>query len=276
MSLPDEDFRALLTSNGISALSPAVLAKDFETYPREWYHLQFYETDFPLFFSWANLKWYAVCRCRPIKEENSLSNAHSHALVHFKDNSSLWTFKKKLRQIAKRLHQKTFFKKILCLDGAVEVLHCISCSGYDPEFPKKGDSFHADARVHYSRTVFKSSWLHDLGEECFRVKEEMSTLTADSVADLSKYSSRKELHVRTSCLCKNGIAGREKSVLANRKRREFHLSKASDRVNVKYRKTVLKKNKLLVLLRELTNKAGDNVDFNAEPLRAILLKLIKL
>lgn len=281
MSLSDEDFSALLSSNGISALSPADMAKDFVASDREWYHLQFYESDFPLFISLANVKWYSLCRCRARgKKAISSDNIHLHALIHFIGYSSLWTFKKKLRQIGKQVNGKTRFKKILWLEQACEVLERISCDGFWQDLPNHGDGFHSTPHIHFSRIVFDKRWLHErLYDQCLRVKNKIAHSSTYGLCDRSEYTTQTALLEENNCsLSECGEGSEEQSSEVNRKRLAAN-ALCADGFRAKEKKcweNMREKQKLIIRLRELHSNCFDAENVNTELIRQTVNELIKL
>ncbi|HJY23822.1 MAG TPA: hypothetical protein VJ279_13100, partial [Hanamia sp.] len=48
------------------------IGTDYETSSREWYHLLFNEEDFSLLIAVPNIKWYAICRCHLVADDDIL------------------------------------------------------------------------------------------------------------------------------------------------------------------------------------------------------------
>lgn len=217
--LTDEEYYSALSDNGIAPLQPLVMAEDWESSPKEWYHLYLENSDFKLIITEPDIEWYSLCRCYFVGCNGSGRNntdCHCHALVHFKEHSSLKLFKYKLRKAGKGLSsRKTTFRKIWCLDHAVDVLHYISCRYVEEEYTLSvRDGYHSRNQLHDSRIVFDSNWLHDKGSNphdkytlCIATRNEISESAAAGLYDLSKYDSPRELHKKQTCRCKRGLVG---------------------------------------------------------------------
>lgn len=218
----DEEYYSSLSANNIVPLSPTEMAKDWESSPNEWYHLYLANSDFNLIISEPDIKCYSLCRCFFVGCNGSGRNdteSHCHALVHFKEHSSLKKFKSKLRKAGDGLNsRRTMFWKILCLDHAVDVLHYISCRYVEKEYTltvRKG--YHSRNQLHASRIVYDTNWLHDKGSNphdkytrCIEMRNKMSESAAAGLTDLSRYDSPRELHRKETCLCKRGAVGIQK------------------------------------------------------------------
>lgn len=234
-SFSDAVFQKRLTWNGIRALSPTEMAKDFESSPEEWYHLALNVSDFELFIRQPNIKWYGISRCHldPKKAKSFViedddttytwnyycyfenkelkcrdvkipsAREHIHALICFTKGSCLGDFECYLNLSDQRIHRQTDFKRILCLDHAVSVLGSLSC--------RDGAEICAStSHVRYSRKVFDKTWNHSKRNgRCDEVRGKISQLAALGVKDLSRYSSPMELHDRETCFCMPRYGGKE-------------------------------------------------------------------
>lgn len=255
--LPDEEYYSSLAANGIVGLSPEEMARDYESAPQEWYHLYLHDSDFPLIINTPGIKWYAICRCFFAGDWSGRNtDSHCHALVHLKEHLNLKSYKYKMRNAGIRTSRKTTFRKVLCLDNAVDILHYISCSYAEgPAMNLEPEGYHNIAHLHTDRIVFDSSWLHDKGlhpqdkyTRCTEMRDKMSERAASGVSDLSKYESSRELHAKQSCLCKRGEPG-----IARRDERGRHLRA----LYVGEKGLLLKQAKLEKALRTIAKKKED-------------------
>lgn len=268
--LPKSEYLALLSVNGISAVHPKEMARDYEKSSKDWYHLLANESDLHLLVCVPNVKWYSVCRCHLIADDNSTAHEHVHALIHFENGSTMLGFKKKLQRVGKRLHTKTTFKKILCLDHCVGVLRYITCKDGQKPLRRDGDGLRGTPHSHYDRRVYLESWLHGRGKICGPVRDQISALAAEGVADLSVYTSHLELHDHNSCRCQRGAVGIRKRQEANNKRKEFYKTEKGLAIRKSYKEKQMKKKELIKQVMEL------GINKKAELQRETILKLLDL
>ncbi|CAH1102773.1 unnamed protein product [Psylliodes chrysocephalus] len=116
-------------------------------------------------------------------------------------------YKIKLQRTGTRLHSKTTFKKIICLDHAIGVLSYITCADGQKPLRRDGDGLRGTPHSHYDRRVFKQDWLHSREKQCCLVLTEISELASEGGKDLEKYTSEKKLYDKSACRCDRGAEG---------------------------------------------------------------------
>jgi hypothetical protein len=196
----DELIQKLFKMGKLAAVSPAELAADYEEDDSEWYNVRIEEVDFPTLALLENLKLYSFCRCHLEEEDGSSNKEHMHALVKFVGHPTLQEFRKALGKTGEKLQRSTIFRKIICLDHAVGVLHYLSCDR--GRKPYSGNTLH----IHYCRTVFDDKWLHKrLQYKCKKIRNEISKEAALGVNNLDMYESAERLHDYETCHCNNGM-----------------------------------------------------------------------
>jgi hypothetical protein len=151
-----------------------------------------------------------LCRCHLVADGGSRAHEHIIALIHFLNGNTVTAFKKKLQRLGKRLHSKTTFKKILCLDHAVGVLRYIACKDGQNPLRRDRDGLQGTPQSHYCRKIFDQDWLHSRGKQCAQIRNEISLLASTSINDISKYTSAEELHDKDTCKCNRGAEGIKK------------------------------------------------------------------
>jgi len=264
------DYYALLEVNGFQPISPSEMAADYGTCQKQWFHLLLNESDFKVLISTPNIKWYSLCRCHLVADDGSTAHEHMHALIHFLNGATVTAFKKRLERLDKRLHSKTTFRKIICLDHAVGVLRYISCKDGQKPLRRDDDGLQGTPHSHYSQQTFHKEWIHGRGKHCAAVRDAISRLASDGVSDLSKYTSELELHDKDSCLCDRGTEGLKKKAEANRRRKEFYSTEKGMEVKKRYRERKHQKEKLIKSLLEL------GINKKADLQRETILRLIEL
>ena len=111
----------------MNPLSYKNVAEDWEKNPNEWYHALVGIVDLPIVLAIQDLRIYAWCRCKLVADDGSEDHFHWHGLVHFQDRK-LASWKRQSRRVGVKFSSsKNTFKKILCLDHAVGVLHHMAC-----------------------------------------------------------------------------------------------------------------------------------------------------
>ncbi|CAH1106491.1 unnamed protein product [Psylliodes chrysocephalus] len=184
--LSKTDYLTLLNLNEINALSPQEMAQDYEELSKEWYHLILNKKDINLLACAPNTKWYSICRCHLIVDDGSTAHEHFHALIHFINGFTMLAYQKKLQRTGTRLHSKTTFKKIICLDHAVGVLGYITCADGQKSLRRDGYGLRGTPYSHYDRRVFKQDRLHSRGKQCCLVRTEILELASECVKNLEK------------------------------------------------------------------------------------------
>ncbi|CAH1103741.1 unnamed protein product [Psylliodes chrysocephalus] len=116
-------------------------------------------------------------------------------------------YKKRLQRTGTRLHSKTTFKKIICLDHAVGVLKYIACADGQKPLRRDGDGLRGTPHSHYDRRAFKQDLLHSRRKQYGLVRTEISELAFEGVKDLEKYTSEHELYDKSTCR-RNNAEGR--------------------------------------------------------------------
>ena len=268
--LSKSDYNSCLAVNDVKARSPVEVGIDYEEYNREWYHLLLNEDDFCFLIGVPNIKWYAICRCHLVADDESTAHEHMHALIHFVNGSTHLSLKKKLQRAGKRLASKTTFKKIICLDHAVGVLRYICCKDGQKPLRRDGDGLRGKPHVHYSRRVFNNHWLHGRGSQCPNVRDEISCLVSSSIKDISLYASQIELHNKDTCLCERGSIGIKKRQEANRRRKEFYKTEKGLAVRKRYKEKQEEKRRLIKQISDL------GLNKKAELYREKIVKLLEL
>lgn len=268
--LSKTDYLTLLNVNEVDAISPQQMSADYEKSSKEWYHLILNEADFSLLICAPYLKWYSICRCHLVADDGSTAHEHLHALIHFENGASVLSYKKKLQRTGKRFHSKTTFKKIICLDHAVGVLRYITCQDGQKPLRRDGDGLRGTPHSHYDRKVYLGEWLHPRGKYCAAVRNEISSLAASGVKDITRYSSENELHDKETCRCDRGKEGIRKRQQANDKRREFYKTEKGLEIRKKYQQKQLEKKRLIESLMNF------GLNKKAELQRETILKLLEL
>ena len=74
-----------------------------------------------------NIRIYSWCRCKLVADDGSESHFHWHGLLHFTKGKFL-SWKRQAHRVGVKFSSpKNTFRKILCLDNAVGVLHYMAC-----------------------------------------------------------------------------------------------------------------------------------------------------
>lgn len=216
MGITKDLYDNILTRCKLIAISPVEVATDYEADPTEWYNVRIEEEDISTLAELENLKWYSFCRCHIEGEDGSTSREHIHALVRFKGRPTLMEFRKALQKTPDRLQRSTIFRKVMCLDHAVGVLHYMCCDrGRKPHY---GGSVH----LHYSRSVFDDNLLHNRSQyKCKKVREKISREAASGVSNINNYKSQDELHDFESCSCNRGRNSKDEKGIAGKKRKSM-------------------------------------------------------
>lgn len=237
-------FYSLLKKAEFQPLSPSEVGVDYISNPKDWYHLLGAIHDFTLLLNEGSIKWYTLCRCHLVDENNCTAHEHFHALVNFK-TSTMLGFKKRLQRNGLRLNSKTTFKKILCLDHAVGVMRYICCADGQKQTRRDADGLMGAPHTHYSRCVFNREWCHPRGRRCSTTRNAIIAIAAKDL-DIDKLGFQlDQLHVYNTCLCARGRLGMEKKAEARRKRREFYLTERGQEVRKQYKEKADMKRRLI-------------------------------
>ena len=193
-----------------------------------------------------------------------------HGLVHFKGGLTLLAYRKRLQRIKELLNSKTTFRRIICLDHAVGVLRYICCEDGQKPTRRDDDGLRGSSHSHYDRTVFNAEWLHKRSKTCVIVRDNISSICAEGVKDLTRYKSEYELHNAARCRCERGEEGIKKREEANMRRRKFYSTERGIIIKKRYQQRKEEKNKLIRTLMEMQLKT------KAELQRETISKLILL
>ena len=262
MPLGNTDYYKFIIGTEWSPSSYKEIADSFmKNGVKQMYHAIVNEDDIQFLFSISNLLVFSCCRCHLVEQDGSTANEHLHALVQYQKGTHM-ALKKRMQRAGLKFHSKTTFKPIICADHAVAVLGYICCEDGKRQKRRGGDGIPCQPHTHYSRSVYDSDMLHscnwnkDKGCSYWR-----SEITHEIWLELSDQwlnenvsgDGEYKLHHQELCHCENGDKGKEKKVLANKRRSE----KAS------------KKHELIKLLKE------HKTDSNNEVVKETIVRLMK-
>ena len=258
----------MMTKNNIKASSMKEIADDWLTNDKEWYHLLGNINDVDFLTNLPSLKFYSICRCHLIANDESTAHEHFHGLVHFIDDKKA-NLKRRLIRCGIKLNGKTTFKSIFCLDHVVGVLRYICCEDGQKLTRRDDDGLMGRPHTHYSRMVFDQKWLHPRGKYCGEIRNDISGRIADCFATFpEKFLSKLELHDFEKCLCDRGKMGKEKKKMVNLKRREFYKTEKGLEVKERYRQKAACKRKLLEELSQI--KLNKKAELSRETIQKLL------
>ena len=216
----------------IQPLSYQDIVDDWTKNCKEWYHVIVTSVDIPIILAIPNLKIYAW---REVIVD-SQSNFDWHGLVHF-PNRKMRSWKMQCRRIGMGSPSaKTRFKKVICLDQIVEVLHHIACTSE----LDNGDGLATHPNMHGTRKCIDSFHRHDKGLECSNVRKDISTKLSN-LFDFSAKSNWTDdgLHNKKMCLCSSGgRIGKEKRGIASGKHHACYKVEADSEAKKRCRKKV--------------------------------------
>ena len=172
----------------IQPLSFQEIAVDWEKNSKEWYHATLAIEDLPLVLAEPDLKIYAWCRCNFFDGDST--RLQWHGLLHFpRRKYTNWKTQLYHKGIG-FLSTKNEFRRVSCLDNVVGVLRYIACDAG----PK---------HKHYDNRLIEPSHQHERGNECCRIRKDISTKISSFIDLTKKYNwTKEELHDNKNCLCR--------------------------------------------------------------------------
>ena len=242
----DETYKSLLRSLQMKTLTYKDVADDWEVNPEEWYHALISIDDLSIVFAIPNIRIYSWCRCKLVADDGSESHFHWHGLLHF-TKGKLRSWKRHAQRVGVKFSSpKNTFKKILCLDHAVGVLRYMACKDGQRVGRRDGDGLVTHPHTHYSRQPIDETHRHVRGKTCGKVHDEISEGIASFINLVEKSNwNVHELHDCKSCTCARGEKGKERTRVANEKRRAYYKTEAGMETKRKYREKAQVKRQIL-------------------------------
>ena len=147
----------------------------------------------------------------------------------------------------------------------------MSCKDGQKVGRRDDDGLVTHPHTHYSRQPIDDNHRHQRGKQCAKVRDEISEGIA-SFMDLTDKSNWDvhELHDSQTCSCSRGVKGKERTRLANEKRRAYYKTEAGMETKRKYREKARVKRQILNHLSML------NVSTKAHLCHETIEKLVQM
>ena len=250
MDFEDDDdvaaYKTLMREMNMKPLTYETVARDWIDNEKEWYHALIAIKDLPIVLAIPNIRIYSWCRCKLVADDGSESHFHWHGLVHF-TYGKLDSWRRQARRVGTTFSSpKNTFKKINCLDHAIGVLRYIACKDGQRVGRRDNDGLLRHPHTHYSRQPIEDVHRHPRGKQCANVRDEISEKVASFIDLTGKPNwKERELHDCETCLCSRGKKGKERTRVANEKRREYYKTEAGIETRRKYREKARVKREIL-------------------------------